>query len=133
MTDWKRRLERNPRSRFQESEQWYDLIEDYGLIVSSFQSQYGIRLTRELSGMSWDEFCDLLAGLDHNTALGRIVSIRSEKDREMLKHFTPEQHRIRNEWLARQAKEVSQESLESALDFWKDGFIRMAGGDGYGR
>lgn len=113
---------------FAAQNQYYDLIEDFGLIVSSFQSQYGIRLSRDLSGMSWDEFCDLLAGLDSKTALGRIVSIRSETDKDILKHFTPEQRKIRSEWLARQAKEVSQAQLDAVLDFWKNGFLKMVGG-----
>lgn len=117
---------------FAAQNQYYDLIEDFGLIVSSFQSQYGIRLSRDLSGMSWDEFCDLLAGLDSKTALGRIVSIRSEKDKDVLKHFTPEQRKIRSEWLARQAKEVPQAQLDTVLDFWKNGFIKMAGGVKHG-
>ncbi len=56
--------------------------------------------------MSWSEFSTLLAGLMPDTPLGQIVSIRSENDKEMLKHFTPEQHRIRNEWKGRQAREM---------------------------
>ncbi|MNI44238.1 hypothetical protein D3C76_275810 [compost metagenome] len=51
--------------------------------------------------MTWDEFCTLLAGIMPETPLGQIVQIRCENDREKLKNFTPEQHRIRNEWRAR--------------------------------
>ena len=61
------------------SDPYYDLIEDFDLVVSSFQSQYGIRLFRELpAGMKWEEFRDLLVGIGPDTALGRIVSIRAE-------------------------------------------------------
>ena len=35
--------------------------------------------------MPWDEFVDLAAGLRPDTALGRIVQIRTETDEEMLK------------------------------------------------
>ena len=49
--------------------------------------------------MTWDEFSSLLRGLGAETPLGHIVRIRSEKDRDVLKHFTKEQHRIRNEWI----------------------------------
>lgn len=51
--------------------------------------------------MSWAEFSTLLAGLMPKTPLGQIVSIRSEEDKNMLKHFTKEQKRIREEWRSR--------------------------------
>ena len=44
--------------------------------------------------MKWDEFKDLLTGIGPETPLGRIVAIRAEDDKEMLKQFTPEQNRI---------------------------------------
>ncbi len=40
----------------------------------------------------------MLSGLSAETPLGRIVSIRAEEDKNVLKHFTKEQNRIRNEW-----------------------------------
>lgn len=58
--------------------------------------------------MSWGEFCTLLAGIMPKTPLGQIVSIRSEEDENMLKDFTPEQHKIRNQWRSRQAKELEE-------------------------
>ena len=71
------------------SDPYYDLIDDFDLIVSSFQSQYGLRLSKEIpAGMPWDEFSDLLSGIGPDTALGRIVAIRAEEDEEILKHFT---------------------------------------------
>jgi hypothetical protein len=48
--------------------------------------------------MTWDEFATLLGGLNGETPLGHIVSIRSENDKEKLKNFTTEEKRIRNEW-----------------------------------
>lgn len=56
--------------------------------------------------MSWDEFCTLLAGLKHDTPLGNIVSIRSETDKDILKHFTPQQKKIRSDWQKRKVKKV---------------------------
>ncbi len=64
--------------------------------------------------MSWGEFCTLLAGIMPETPLGQIVSIRSEDDKETLKHFTPEQHRIRNEWRSRQAREMMEDPETAA-------------------
>lgn len=78
--------------------------------------------------MKWDEFRDLLVGIGPETPLGRIVAIRAEEDEEMLKHFTKEQHRIRNEWRNKRAQEVSEEELTAVLEQFKNAFISMAGG-----
>ena len=78
--------------------------------------------------MSWDEFTDLLSGISPDTALGRIVAIRAEEDKDILKHFTPEQRRIRNEWRTRQAKKISPEERDKFLEAMKQAFIDMAGG-----
>ena len=78
--------------------------------------------------MSWDEFTDLLSGISPDTALGRIVAIRAEEDKDILKHFTPEQRRIRNEWRTRQAMKISEEERDKFLESMKQAFIDMAGG-----
>ena len=79
--------------------------------------------------MPWQEFKQLLIGIDPETALGRIVSIRAEDDKEILKNFTPEQHRIRNEWLSRIAKEKTDEQTEQFIEQLRQAFIEMAGGE----
>lgn len=112
------------------SDPYYDLIEDFELIVSSFQAQYGIRLSRDLRGMKWDEFRSLLVGISPDTPLGRIVSIRAEEDKEMLEYFTKDQMRIRSEWRNRQAKMKPKEQLMDYLEAMKQAFIQMAGGVG---
>lgn len=86
-------------------EQWYDLYEDWGLIEASFASQYGIRLRNE-TDMPWGEFCTLLAGILPDTPLGKMTNIRAENDKEVLKNFTKEQHKIRNEWRSRACKKI---------------------------
>lgn len=110
------------------SDPYYDIIDDFGLIIASFQSQYGIRLSRELDTMKFDEFKDLLAGIDPKTPLGRIVSIRAENDPEILKHFGHEEKRIRREWRLRSAKKIPAEDAASFYEDMKQTFIRMAGG-----
>lgn len=107
---------------------YYDLIDDFGLIVSSFQSQYGIRISKDIQTMKWDEFKDLLSGLGPDTPLGRIVSIRAEDDPDILEHFGTEQKRIRREWRTRTAKAMSQEDMESFLESMKQALIYSAGG-----
>ena len=120
------------KTKRESSDPYYDLIDDFGLIVSSFQSQYGIRLSRELpTGMKWDEFRDLLVGIGPDTALGRIVSIRAEEDEDILKNFTQEQHRIRNEWKRKRArileKMTDRTAMEADLAGIKAAFMRMTG------
>lgn len=68
----------------------------------------------------------MLSGLDAETPLGRIVSIRAETDRERIKNFTKEERRIYNEWRNKSAQAVSKEELESALAGFKAAFIAMA-------
>lgn len=110
------------------SDPYYDLIDDFDLIIASFQSQYGIRLSRDLKGMKWSEFAALLTGIGPETPLGRMVAIRAEEDPDILKHFTKEQNRIRNEWRSKKIKQVSQKELDAALESFKAAFVTMAGG-----
>jgi len=109
------------------SEPYYDLDDDWNLIVASFQTQYGIRLARDLSSMSWREFSYLLNGLSGDTPLGRIVSIRAENDPEALKHFSKEEKRIRSEYRKKIAKERSPEECANAMEQFRQAFIRLAG------
>ncbi len=105
------------------------MIEDFDLVVASFQTQYGIRLSKQLDTMKWDEFQALLIGMGPDTPLGRIISVRAEDDREVLKYFTAEQNRVRNEWRTRHRKvNTSPKDRDDILEQLKDAFIRMAGG-----
>lgn len=74
--------------------------------------------------MDYKEFCTLLSGIMPETPLGSIISIRSEEDDETLKHFSDEQHRIRNEWRDRQAKKLlknadTKETTKEIQDLFK--------------
>ena len=91
-------------------------------------SQYGIRMmSKSFEDVTWAEFVALLSGLDPNTALGRIVAIRAEEDKDMLKAFTPEQKKIRSDYRRKAAKQVSAEEMVSVLEAYKQAFIKMAG------
>lgn len=68
-----------------------------------------------------------MTGLDGKTPLGRIISIRAEEDREVLKHFSPEQKRIRSEWRRKKAKKMSAKDTETAIETFKRMFIQLAG------
>ena len=69
--------------------------------------------------MTWSEFATLLSGLMPDTPLGQIISIRAEKDKEIIKRFTKDQKR-------RQSKNVDKESYEDAMNAFKNMFISMA-------
>ena len=58
--------------------------------------QYGIRLA--LEDLALGEFLRLLAGIMPDTPLGRLVSIRSETNQEVIKTFGPVERKIRRDW-----------------------------------
>lgn len=74
--------------------------------------------------MSWSEFCSLLTGIMHDTPLGQIVNIRAEKDPKVIKSFTKEQKRIRQEWILRVAQK-RKENPEAQRRYW-EGFQKWA-------
>lgn len=81
--------------------------------------------------MKWEEFRDLLVGIGPDTALGRIVSIRAEDRKEIIENFTPEQHRIRNEWKPKHTEFIknhtSKEQIDAQMNAMKMAFMHMAG------
>lgn len=81
----------------------------------------------DIKKMRWSEFRSLLVGIGPDTVLGRIVSIRSEEDREVLKNFTKDQMRIRNEWRLRHTRTMGKKSAKKAIEGMERAFLRMAG------
>jgi hypothetical protein len=115
------------RNDFQNNdESFYDLIDDFDLIESSFAQQYGIRLRMEIDTMKWGEFSSLLSGLNGDTPLGNIVRIRSENDPKVIKNFTENEKRIRSKWLNKNAKEISHEDYQQAMESIKNMFKSIA-------
>ena len=106
------------------NDNYYDLIDDFDIIESSFFKQYGIRL-RSVE-LETDEFLNLLSGLMGDTPLGLIVQIRSETDPEVIDSFTPEQKRIRSEWINKKANEISKEDYDKAMENFKNMLISLA-------
>ena len=118
------RKQKNDFKNQNNTERWYDLIDDYGVIEASFLQQYGIRL--RTTEMEWSEFSTLLSGLDHNTPLGTIVSIRSEDNPERLKLFTADQKRIRREWRSKATKNMTKAEYDDVMEQLKSMFTSMA-------
>ena len=115
------------RNDFQNNdESFYDLIDDFDLIESSFAQQYGIRLRMEINTMKWGEFSSLLSGLNGDTPLGNIVRIRSEKEPKVIKNITEREKKIRSKWLNKNAKQISREDYQQAMESIKNMFKSMA-------
>lgn len=78
--------------------------------------------------MTWSEFSTLLKGIMPETPLGQIVSIRSEEDKDMLKNFTKEQHKIRNDWrngnnaIGDMTEEEKQEEIRKVQEIFAKAF-----------
>lgn len=80
--------------------------------------------------MKWDEFRDLLSGLSPDTALMRVVSIRSEEDQDVLKLFTPAQRNIRAQWRNKTASRKAPQDTAAFLADMQHIFAKIAGGGG---
>lgn len=102
------------------------MVEDWSLIEASFTAQYGIRLRSE-TDMSWAEFCTLLAGIMPKTPLGQVINIRNEENKDILKNFTPDQHRIRNEWRSRQVDTMTDDEKEMRVKELENIFAKAFG------
>lgn len=76
--------------------------------------------------MKWDEFKALVSGLSAETPLGRIVSVRAENDKDIIKRFTKEQKRIRKEWREKSAQSMGKETFEQAMVEFEKMFEAMA-------
>lgn len=67
--------------------------------------------------MSYQEFCSLLSGVMPDTPLGRVVSIRAEKDPKVIKNFTKDQKRIRNEYIIKRNRKILKDQ-KAYSDYW---------------
>ena len=79
------------------------------------RKEYGVA-PREYGTITFQEFKALLAGMGPNTALGRVVSIRSETDQEIIRGFSGDQLRIYSTWQNRMAENVKEQNLNDFLD-----------------
>lgn len=90
------------------------------------RQQYGLRVqSEEFADMGWNEFADLLTGLNEDTVLVRVATIRTERNREAIKNFTTEQRRIYTEWQRRKAHKRSEGEVSGFLAQMQQGFAEM--------
>lgn len=70
-----------------------------------------------------------------DTPLGRVVGIRSEKDKDIIKNFTPEQRKIRSDWASFKLTKIkAEETAESKQELTaiQTAFAKMFGGGNNG-
>lgn len=117
------------RTKAPPAERWYDFYDDWDLIEASLFQQYGLRIRKELHDISWDEFCTHVSGLLPDTPLGKIVTIRSETDKNVLKNYTPQMRAIRSKWTNKMAQEKLKdvEHLDQEFDAWETVLAKMFG------
>ena len=95
-------------------------------MASSLKTQYGYSVRKEIDNLDWGELISDISGRKGDTPLGNIIRIRKEKDPEVLKKFTPEEIKIRNEWLNKSASQISEENYKQAMESIKNMFKTMA-------
>lgn len=86
---------------------WYDVDFDRVLIEQSIAKQYGVLPSRQ-GELKYSDWSKLVSGLMPDTPLGEVVRIRSEKDKNVLKQFGPDQKRIRSDWMKFEAKRIKK-------------------------
>lgn len=92
------------------------------------RQQYGLRIQGdEFREMDWDEFSDLVSGLNEQTPLVRIAQIRTESDPEALKNYTPDQRAMRYEWQRKKALNKPKEETDKFLEGLQKQFEKMFG------
>ncbi len=75
--------------------------------------------------MSWGEFTTLLGGILPETPLGQIVGIRSENNKDVLKNFTKEQHRIRSKWRSRAIVKLDEKEAKQQIKSFQEAMKKV--------
>ena len=57
----------------------------------------------------------MIAGIDPETPLGRIVAIRAETDKNVIKNFNRDQKRIYDAWRNRKAETMRPETYDHEM------------------
>lgn len=82
------------------------------LIEQSIAKQYHI-LPSQQGELSYCDWAKLVSGLMNDTPLGKVVELRAETDKEILKNMTAEQRAERQKWFdfCNSAQRISEEDM----------------------
>ena len=59
--------------------------------------------------------------------MGRVVAIRSETDKDVIKHFTQNQKRIYDEWRNRKAETMAPETYDQQMAYLERMMAQLCG------
>lgn len=94
------------------------------------RQQYGLRIRGdEFADMSWDEFSDLLSGLNDETPLVKVARIRTERDPQAIRDLTPAQRAMRADWQRKRAARKPQKDVDAFLRDMQTAFSNMFKGE----
>lgn len=87
----------------------------------------------EQEELHYGDWRQLVAGIMHDTPLGRIVNIRAETDEKVIRNFGAYEKRIRSEWRAFRDSRIGEEFSESdkmdVAAYFEKMFAGMFGGE----
>ena len=93
----------------------YDVGFDAVLIEQSIATQYGI-LPGAQGELPYPEWSKLVGGLMDDTPLGRVVSVRGERDPKVISGMNAWQKSIRSDWRAFLASRQEKQRPENLKD-----------------
>ena len=105
-------------------EHWYDPEFDKDIIEASFAAQYGIRLSQE-QDISYAEWAKLMSGLMGDTPLGRLVSIRMERDPKIIKNFGKWEQKVRADWVKFKSSKMTKKQQTDGVEALQEALKKM--------
>ena len=95
ITDFYTGFSKGKQSKKNNEKKVFDFVVDADEIYSSFLQEYGIRLIHEK--MHWYEFRTLFSGLSQDSAIGRLIHIRTMTDEDVPKDKIAKLHELQEE------------------------------------
>lgn len=115
---------RRKTTHFTNSELWYDPELDKELISQSIAKQYHI-LPSEQENLHYSDWYRLVGGLMEDTPLGRIVLIRKETNKDIIKEYGSYEKKVRADWNSFRASKVTQQQREDTAAYFEKLFTSM--------
>lgn len=84
-----------------------------------------MRYEPDITYAEWESF---MVGLLPDSPLGKVISIRSEKDTQRIREFTKDERRIYDEWQSFRMKQISEEEEQKMMRNLERMIASMFGG-----
>ena len=85
------------------------------MIEASLAEQYGVRISSSDKDIFYGEYLRLLSCLSGDTALGRVIKIRMERDQRVVSKMGAYERKLRAEWTEFKLGLVTQEQREDQM------------------